>query len=189
MTAHTVSWANDLADDTMDGDWLALAVQRPLSPTSSSPFSLARQFCSQRDQSGASAFATCTLSQDTTSVALARQFTRTTLQSWGLLELVNSTATVASEMVTNALHYGLRGAWQMHGRPVAWLCLVRQGETLLCAVFDPGTDVPVVREPDFFAESGRGLHVVESLSENWGWTHPDRFGKTVWALLPKAGTE
>jgi hypothetical protein len=41
----------------------------------------------------------------------------------------------------------------------------------------------VVKEPDYFAETGRGLHIIDSLSESWGWTPPDRAGKSVWAMV------
>lgn len=34
-----------------------------------------------------------------------------------------------------------------------------------------------------FAESGRGLQVVQAVSRAWGWTAPDRSGKAVWAVF------
>ena len=61
--------------------------------------------------------------------------------------------------------------------------LLRQGAIVLCAVFDPGVGVPVVKEADHLAESGRGTHVVEALSDAWGWTAPDQSGKAVWAMF------
>jgi hypothetical protein len=33
-------------------------------------------------------------------------------------------------------------------------------------------------------EHGCGLHLVEALSEHWGWTRSAPTGKTVWAMLP-----
>ena len=54
---------------------------------------------------------------------------------------------------------------------------------MLCAVSDAGTTAPVVKVPDHLAESGRGLHIVDQLSDAWGWTPPDRSGKTVWATV------
>lgn len=47
---------------------------------------------------------------------------------------------------------------------------------------DPSSIGPVAREADFVAESGRGLHLVESFSRSWGW-HPLGSGKVVWALF------
>jgi hypothetical protein len=47
-------------------------------------------------------------------------------------------------------------------------------------------DSPVAREADdFSAESGRGLFLVDSFSDSWGW-HPlagTLNGKVVWALF------
>jgi hypothetical protein len=71
-----------------------------------------------------------------------------------------------------------------------WLGLLRRGSSVLCTVSDPSRAVPVVREPDDEGgESGRGLHVVDAISESWGWTPPDRAGKAVWAMMraPLAG--
>lgn len=49
------------------------------------------------------------------------------------------------------------------------------------------SDTPAVRVPDgdLSAESGRGLFLVESFSDSWGW-HPlagALRGKVVWALF------
>lgn len=50
----------------------------------------------------------------------------------------------------------------------------------------PSHDSPVARETDdFSAESGRGLFLVDSFSDSWGW-HPlagTLNGKVVWALF------
>jgi hypothetical protein len=54
---------------------------------------------------------------------------------------------------------------------------------VLCAVADPGTTRPRLKEPDYFAESGRGLHVIDALSDAWGCTAPGAGGKTVWAAF------
>ena len=114
-------------------------------------------------------------------VRAARQFARTTLSGWGLDPLVDDVAVVSTELVTNALRYGVPEA-APSPEPV-WMGLLRQGNTVLCAVFDPGSGVPVVKSPGHFAESGRGMHVVEALSTDWGWTEPDQSGKAVWAMF------
>jgi hypothetical protein len=71
------------------------------------------------------------------------------------------------------------------GSPVR-LHLMRWSERLVCAVRDPSRDSPVARDTDdFSAESGRGLFLVDSFSDSWGW-HPlaDTLGgKVVWALF------
>jgi len=56
-------------------------------------------------------------------------------------------------------------------------------------VADPGRQVPVLRDPDYLAESGRGLHVINALSDTWGCTTPTDAGKAVWALFSVRLTE
>jgi hypothetical protein len=70
----------------------------------------------------------------------------------------------------------------------AWLALTRQEDSVLCAVSDAGSSTPVLVPADPLAESGRGLRIVDELSDAWGWTSPDASGKTVWATVPTAST-
>ncbi|MFI9051522.1 ATP-binding protein [Streptomyces sp. NPDC053427] len=136
---------------------------------------------------GPNGFAACALSPSARTVAEARRFTRTTLEGWQMCPgIAEDAATVVSELVTNALRYGAAD-----GDPddvcSAWLALTRQETTVLCAVSDGASSAPVVRPHDELAESGRGLHIVDLLSDSWGWTPPDRLGKTVWATVPRRG--
>jgi hypothetical protein len=90
-----------------------------------------------------------------------------------------------------------------------WLKLTRRPAHLVCAVTDPSAGVPAAAhaptphastphaftplnggprttdpcEVDALAEQGRGLLLVEALSEHWGWTRYVPRGKTVWAML------
>jgi hypothetical protein len=130
-------------------------------------------------------FAACALAGDIQAAGEARQFTRTTLRDWDLTRLADSVTVIVSEMLSNAMRHGMARPSPDHvpsHRPV-WLGLLRQGVGVLCTVSDPSTEVPVLREPDFLAESGRGLHLIDSLSESWGWTTPDHAGKSVWAMV------
>ncbi|MCQ4083548.1 ATP-binding protein [Streptomyces sp. RB6PN25] len=138
-----------------------------------------------RGRSGASGFAACALEADLQAASEARHFARSTLYAWGMAELVDNVAVIVSELLSNAIRYGLASPRRLPASPhPVWLGLLRRGETtVLCAVSDPSSDVPVLREPDYFAESGRGLHVIDSLSDSWGWTPPDHAGKTVWAAV------
>lgn len=138
-----------------------------------------------------SGFAACALTGEPEAVAGARHFAARTLAGWGLAALADDLSVVVSELLGNAVRHGLPGTAAgepagAEGRPI-WLGLLRQGATVLCAVCDPGTGVPAVREPDVLAETGRGLRVVDSLSDSWGWTAPDRAGKAVWACLSLPG--
>ncbi len=71
--------------------------------------------------------------------------------------------------------------------PFVRLHLMRWTSRLVCAVRDPSETGPVVGEgeADAGAECGRGLFLVESFSDAWGW-HPlagAAHGKVVWALF------
>lgn len=128
----------------------------------------------------ASSGATCELPARFDAVHDARRFTRSTLRHWDLSCLLDSVELVASELVTNALRYAVPP-----GDPAATvrLSLVRWTSRVVCAVRDPSTVGPVTKTPDFVAESGRGLHLVESFSETWGWQPLTGTGKVVWALF------
>src|SRR6202007_1120028 len=56
----------------------------------------------------------------------------------------------------------------------------------VAAVRAPSHETPVPRDSeDFSAESGRGLFLVDSFSDSWGW-HPlagTLSGQVVWALF------
>ncbi|MFC1443203.1 ATP-binding protein [Streptacidiphilus sp. N1-10] len=151
----------------------------------------------------------CALAPRLESVRTAREFTKLTLNRWGLGDLFDDIALVTSELVTNALRHALAAASVPEQRTSAWgkrgagspgpitqkfgdapqapaplirLSLVRRAPQVVCAVSDPSSSGPVTREPDWVAESGRGLHLVDSFSQSWGW-HPVAAGKVVWALF------
>lgn len=127
--------------------------------------------------------AACALRGRPESVKLARDFARETLESWGMNGLCDDVAWVISELVTNALNHGLpkdsRGRW---ARPIQ-VCLTMQLAHVLCMVSDPGGGAPVRKDPDHLLECGRGLQVVESCSDRWGWNPLDDGGKVVWAAF------
>jgi Histidine kinase-like ATPase domain len=184
MTAQRASWIGGAAAGDARGDGLSLVVRETLSPAAVHPLSLVRDECPEHERGGASAFAACTLGCDPQPVRAARRFTQSTLPSWGMEPLVDNVVIAVSEMVTNALRYGLPCVSKRSISPQSvWLGLLRQGATVMCVVFDPGSGVPVVKAPGDFAESGRGLHVVASLSQAWGWTPPGHSGKAVWAMF------
>ncbi|WP_189130911.1 ATP-binding protein [Wenjunlia tyrosinilytica] len=112
----------------------------------------------------------------------ARDFAMTTLRRWNLAELFDSVALVASELVTNALRHGMSQGPSHPGAPIQ-LCLIRKASRVVCAVRDPSDQGPVSKEPDYISESGRGLHLVDSFSDTWGWHPLAGAGKIVWALF------
>lgn len=216
-----------------------------------------------RDAASVSGSASCALPPHYESVKSARDFTRKTLQRWGLTDEFDDVALVVSELVTNAMRHGLApgadhgAASGDEGDPPVRLHLMRWSARLVCAVRDPSDEPPdtsglslagpaaleghregttehggngdhgenwrygrtagsagtvesranggygghggaeaLVRgdtgDPadgaealTFAAESGRGLCLVDSFSDNWGW-HPlsgPLAGKIVWALF------
>ncbi|MFJ8588616.1 ATP-binding protein [Streptomyces sp. NPDC093595] len=147
------------------------------------------------DAASVSSSASCALPARYEAVRGARQFTSATLAQWDLSERFDDVALVVSELVTNALRHALPtdppARETPHDSPVR-LHLMRWASRLVCAVRDPSPDSPATREceEDFAAESGRGLFLVETFSDSWGW-HPlagTLRGKVVWALfrLPDA---
>ncbi|MFD7899839.1 ATP-binding protein [Streptomyces sp. NPDC059568] len=140
------------------------------------------------DPAGAAGSASCALPARYEAVRGARQFTRATLNKWELDDRFDDVAVVVSELVTNALRHALPADTprEPHDPPVR-LHLMRWTSRLVCAVRDPSHAGPTARETeeDGAAESGRGLFLVESFSDTWGW-HPlagSLHGKVVWALF------
>ncbi|HEY5989629.1 MAG TPA: ATP-binding protein [Streptosporangiaceae bacterium] len=127
--------------------------------------------------------ATCALTPRPESVSTGRDFTRATIRDWGLAGLADVAELVVSELVTNALQHGLPSARTLANEQLVRLRLLAHAPFVMCMVTDPGSEIPVLREQDPAAESGRGLAVVEACCVRWGWHLLDDGGKVVWALL------
>ncbi len=120
--------------------------------------------------------ATFVLPPKADSVHSARSFATGTLTGWDLGDLCDGMELVVSELATNALRHGL----EIGGRPrreVIRLALIRRGAFVACALTDPGSAHPVLRDPAPFEPGGLGLHIVESISVRWGWSPAGPAGK------------
>jgi anti-sigma regulatory factor (Ser/Thr protein kinase) len=115
-------------------------------------------------------------------VAIARVFVRHQLISLRYADLIENACQIVSELVTNAVDATASDDPRAQGRIRLYLG-PDQGRPLL-EVWDSSPDLPVLREPDFVSESGRGLCLVKSLAVEFGWYETkDKGGKTVWARL------
>ena len=123
-----------------------------------------------------------------TAVPCARGHARLVMAEWGLACLADPIELVVSELVTNGLRAsaGLLGSrfggrWSPGIPPVRmWLSSDRR--TVLVQVWDGNNRMPERKEPDLNSEGGRGLLVVEALSEAHGAFRPEHAsGKILWA--------
>lgn len=113
------------------------------------------------------------------SVSTVRKRLCAELRASGVFEEVaDDAAVIISELISNALR---------HARPlpsgdirVAW---AREGDLIRLAVSDGGAMTePRRARATLSSLGGRGLGIVEALSEGWGVHHEDE-GTTVWATL------
>ena len=173
MTAQTLSRPGSAATagNGMGGHWLAPVLEMAALATGPARCGWT---CHPR-------IATRTPGTDASCVGVARDFTIATLRRWKVAERGDDIVTVVSELLTNALRHTLPD--RSGSRWPIRLGLLQPGHCVLCAVADPSWKAPVRREPSYFAESGRGLHVVSGLSDMWGFTTPSDTGKAVWAMF------
>lgn len=102
----------------------------------------------------------------------ARQLVTYGLALWDLEELVDAATLCVSELVANAVqHSGARIIRVTISRPLD--SRVRIGVT------EKGRALPVPRYPGPDEEHGRGLVLINRLSDRWG-TDVMRWGKRVW---------
>lgn len=118
--------------------------------------------------------------------AEARGFTDRTLDGWALDHCRDDALTVVTELATNAVvHTQPHIPTEEADAVDLWLRLTLRPTHLVCAVTDHGNGLPVYASAgDPLREHGRGLRIVDALSEHWGWTRRFPTGKTVWAMLP-----
>lgn len=105
-----------------------------------------------------------------TSAGIARRFVGTTLISWGWDTVVELVTLLVSEVVTNAV---------LHARSDFELSVVSGSHHLRIEVSDSSPVVPVQRQRDDDALTGRGLALVDQLASAWGVTE-HAGGKVVW---------
>jgi anti-sigma regulatory factor (Ser/Thr protein kinase) len=112
-------------------------------------------------------------------VPCARLHARQLIWEWGLTTLADSVEILVSELVTNAVH----AARFLDRMPPVRLWLLSDKERVLIFVWDANPHLPVRVDAGDEAECGRGLLLVETISDQWGsFATPERGGKAVWAV-------
>jgi anti-sigma regulatory factor (Ser/Thr protein kinase) len=123
-----------------------------------------------------------------TAVPCARLHARQVLWEWQVPVDADAAELLVSELITN----GLKASWATGWSPPVWLCLAASVSVLRIEVWDgnPQPPAPPALDdgvPDLDGEGGRGLFLVETLSQGWGW-YPTRdpAGKVTWCELKTA---
>jgi len=112
---------------------------------------------------------------DKREVAHARAVVRAACAEWGIPpETADDLALVVSELVTNAV---------IHAASAVRLALISEEDALRLEVHDDLAARPVARPESPHTAGGRGLHVVEALTQRWG-VNRHGAGKCIWAEIP-----
>jgi anti-sigma regulatory factor (Ser/Thr protein kinase) len=124
-------------------------------------------------------FAARAFTCDAASLKNIRGFIRETMSDWDLGSLADDLTTVVNELTSNAVLHALAAG--SGGK--AWVGMARTGDTVVCAVADPSPAPPTRPATTQLADSGRGLLIVDALSDKWGYATSEPSGKTVWARV------
>ena len=111
-------------------------------------------------------------------VRAARRFTEGLLEGWPE-PARNVAVLLVSELATNAV---------LHARTPVGLTITSDGPRVRVAVADGSLGAPVLKDFGPEAITGRGIRLVDSLSQRWG-TDRREDGKTVWFELAAAGDD
>jgi anti-sigma regulatory factor (Ser/Thr protein kinase) len=127
---------------------------------------------------GSASIAELALPEERSSPGAARRWVRTMLADH--VADIDHVLLCVSELVTNAL---------LHARTGCELSLRFGDAHVRIEVRDFAPDVlPIKRSFDLEAPTGRGLHLLEALSERWGVERDDA-SKGVWFEVPLRGHE
>jgi anti-sigma regulatory factor (Ser/Thr protein kinase) len=91
------------------------------------------------------------------------------LRDWGFDAIANEAVLVVTELLTN-VHEHAEGACELDIQPMA--------DQLIVRVSDAMTTLPAMRRPSSSAEAGRGLVLVDTLTDHWETAITDT-GKVV----------
>jgi anti-sigma regulatory factor (Ser/Thr protein kinase) len=115
------------------------------------------------------------------SVPIARFHIRAALGFHQLDEYADDAAIITSELVTNAIQHACGDGT---GTVRVTLLRVWNPEAVTVVVADSSAEGPVNCTAPDGSERGRGMRIVDELSDCWGWNSEDG-GKAVYAVLAK----
>ena len=101
----------------------------------------------------------------------ARAFVHEHLSEETRPDVLDAVDLCVSELVTNAID---------HAQPPYRLRLSERGRILRIELEDATVEPPIVRSQHPLQARGRGMYLIETLSQAWG-VLPSDHGKTVWA--------
>ena len=107
------------------------------------------------------------------SAARARQFVDDTLRGWGCDAFVDVARLLVGEFATNAV---------LHARTDMTLTVAVTRGGVRVEVHDGSTALPVQRNYEDEAMTGRGLGLLDQMADRWG-VEPSGDGKAVWFEL------
>lgn len=110
----------------------------------------------------------------------ARHFTMARMKEWGLPpDAILQAKTVVTELVTNAY----QAAHSAGAAGCISLTLRRRPGQVVIEVSDNAPGLPVKSYATDDAENGRGLHMIEAMSQEWGCQPRSDGGKVVYAIM------
>ena len=110
------------------------------------------------------------------SVHAARRFATDTLTG-NPASTLEAVELMVSELATNCIR---------HERTSFHIAILGSAQEIRVEVTDSGSGTPTMRSPGPDEPSGRGLQIVDMLSESWGVAPEDPSGKTVWFTMVAA---
>jgi anti-sigma regulatory factor (Ser/Thr protein kinase) len=114
-----------------------------------------------------------------TAVPCGRLHTRAVLREWSLGSLSSDGELLVSELLGNAV----KASWSPGGPGQVALRLLADHRRVVIEVWDHNALDPQLHRADHSSESGRGLVVVEAISNRWGYDRVSATLKVVWCEL------
>jgi anti-sigma regulatory factor (Ser/Thr protein kinase) len=111
-----------------------------------------------------------------TSATAARRFVVDALMNtgWADADLTAEVGVIVSELASNCIRHARTGfAVTVHDTR----------DSMRVEVTDTGAGVPALRSPGPLEPTGRGLQLVQALSDEWGLVPAAAGGKTVWFTI------